>query len=78
MQFINNNNRLENIDKVNVVNVIYQDEVFEYFDEHVFECFGYFEEDGWIDDDDVLEVMYGLLNNQVPCVKDEDQYRFKL
>ena len=44
----------------------------------VFECFGYFQEDGWIDDDDVLKVMDGLFNKPIPCVKDEDQYRFKL
>lgn len=78
MQVMNNNNQLENVDEVNIVNVIYQDEVFEYFDDHVFECFGYFQEDGWIDDDDVLKVMDRLLNKPIPCVKDEDQYRFKL
>ena len=66
----------DNLNQVTIVHKIYQDEVFKSSENDIIAALESFENEGWYDNEPLKQEMRVIYNNGMPCVRDEDQYRF--
>ena len=65
-----------NLNQVTIVHKIYQDEVFKSSENDIMAALESFENEDWYDNEPLKQEMCVIYNNDMPCVRDEDQYRF--
>ena len=66
----------DNLNQVTIVHKIYQDEVFKSSENDIIAALESFENEDWYDNEPLKQEMRVIYNNGMPCVRDEDQYRF--
>ena len=66
----------DNLNQVTIVHKIYQDEVFKSSENDIIAALESFENEDWYDNEPLKQEIRVIYNNGMPCVRDEDQYRF--